>query len=162
MLKPKSEAVGSRECPLLQRTQGWRTRLHQSITKPEQTDSAIETSIACTLAANGSLYRCNNTSAGYSVSAGDQVIVIVTPPSGETGEPSYCNNRRSVEIALHGTLLLCNVRGVLTPEKACTIIIHEAYTRANLSIRDTGCILFGLCEREWPDHNPRTRCAGAV
>lgn len=54
---------------------------------PRAGTSAVETSIACTLGSSGSLYTCNNTSASYSVSAGDQVIVIVTPPGGETVSP---------------------------------------------------------------------------
>ena len=51
---------------------------------PRAGTSAVETSIACTLGSSGSLYTCNNTSASYSVSAGNKVIVIVTPPGGET------------------------------------------------------------------------------
>jgi hypothetical protein len=54
---------------------------------PRGGTSMIETSIACTLGANGSLYTCSNRSVTYTVNAGDQVIVIVTPPSGETVSP---------------------------------------------------------------------------
>lgn len=54
---------------------------------PKTGTSPIETSISCTLAANGSLYTCSNTFSTYSVTTGDQVIVIVTPPGGNTVSP---------------------------------------------------------------------------
>jgi aspartate 1-decarboxylase len=54
---------------------------------PKTGTSPIQTSIACTLAPNGNLYTCNNTAATYSVQTGDQVIVIVTPPGGNTVSP---------------------------------------------------------------------------
>ena len=38
-------------------------------------------------AASGTLYRCSNTASSYSVTTGDQVIVIVTPPGGQTVSP---------------------------------------------------------------------------
>lgn len=54
---------------------------------PKTGTSPVQTSISCTLAANGTLYTCSNTASSYSVQTGDQVIVIVTPPGGQTVSP---------------------------------------------------------------------------
>ncbi len=47
----------------------------------------VQTSISCSLAPSGSLYLCNDTAHTFSVTTGDKVIVIVTPPPGLSVSP---------------------------------------------------------------------------
>jgi hypothetical protein len=49
--------------------------------------SPVQTAIACALASSGSLYLCNDTSHTFSVTTGDKVIVIVSPPGGQSISP---------------------------------------------------------------------------
>jgi hypothetical protein len=49
--------------------------------------SPVQTGISCVLSPNGSLYTCNNTGGSFNVVTGDKVIVIVTPPNGQSTNP---------------------------------------------------------------------------